>query len=135
MKFLVVDDDQRTIDLLTLFLAPHAQVEGVLDGPSAVNAFRKALEVQKPFDAVFMDILLPGMDGHETVTAMREMEKTAGISGLGEFKLVMTTGVSDVKNVTRAFFRGFATCYLVKPFSREQVLAELRNNHILEPEA
>ncbi len=125
MKCLLVDDDPRVVDLLHKYLSGQAQCQTASGGPEAVAAFRQALADQAPFDVVFMDILMPDMDGHETVKALRDLESGAGIVGPSEFRLVMITSAADVKNVTKAFFRGYASSYLVKPFSKEKVLGAL----------
>lgn len=130
MKFLIVDDDETVHMLLGNLLAPYAECRFAVDGTSAVALFEQSLEAgQTAFDAVFMDIVMPGMDGHAAVERMREIERAGG-SGR-EFKLVMLTSLSDPSNVSKAFFRGLATCYIVKPFDREKVLEELVANNVL----
>lgn len=42
-----------------------------------------------------------------------------------EAKVIMTTALDDVKNVTQAFFQGGASGYLVKPIERQKVVEEL----------
>lgn len=125
MKCLLVDDDPRMVDLLAKYVGDRADCQYARGGAEAVEIFRRAVQAKAPFDVVFMDILMPEVDGHEAVKSMRALEAEAGLAGPGEFRLVMTTSAADVKNVTKAFFRGYASGYLVKPFTRDKVLEAL----------
>jgi two-component system chemotaxis response regulator CheY len=130
MKFLIVDDDETIHMLLGNLLAPFAECRFAEDGKKAVALFEQALAPGAgPFDAVFMDIIMPGMDGHATVEKLRELERASGTGR--EFKLVMLTSLSDAANVSKAYFRGLATCYIVKPFERDKVLEDLTVNNVL----
>lgn len=131
MRFLFVDDDETVHMYLGKLLEPFAKCEGALSGADAIDMYKKAFEENEPYDAVFMDIMMPEMDGHAVVQKLRDLEKELGIQGPEEFKLVMITSLKDTKNVSKAFFKGFASCYIVKPFNKAHVLHELRENTII----
>ncbi|MBI9110610.1 response regulator [Maridesulfovibrio ferrireducens] len=131
MRFLIIDDDETVHMYLTQLLSPYARCEAVFNGTEALDIFKKAVEDNDPFDTVFMDILMPEMDGHAATKKLRDFEVQLGIEGPDEFKLVMITCLNDTKNVSQAFFKGYASCYIVKPFSKVRVLNELRENNIL----
>ncbi len=131
MRFLIIDDDETVHMYLAQLLEPYARCETVFNGTEAIEAFKKAVKDNDPFDTVFMDILMPEMDGHAATKKLRDLESELGIYGPEEFKLVMITSLNDTKNVSQAFFRGYASCYIVKPFSKVRVLNELRENNIL----
>lgn len=131
MRFLIIDDDEAVHMYLTQLLAPYARCEAVFNGTEAITVFKTAVEENDPFDTVFMDILMPEMDGHIATKNLRDLENEMGIQGPDEFKLVMITSLNDTKNVSQAFFKGYASCYIVKPFSKVRVLNELRENNIL----
>lgn len=132
MKFLLVDDDESIILFLDRLLAPFAQCESATSGSEALDRFKEQLDKHgKPYDVVFMDILMPEKDGHETVEEMRRTETQSKVKPADEFKLVMITCVDDVKDVSKAFFKGYASSYIVKPFDRDKVLGELKGNNII----
>ena len=123
MRFLIVDDDESIILFLRTFLSAYAECLTAGDGLEALSAFEAALEEEKPFTAVFMDILMPGMDGNEVVQALRRMEDAA--NPRERFKLIMISVLTDTKNVSESFFHGRADAYLPKPLRREGLLSEL----------
>lgn len=123
MRFLIVDDDESIILFLRTFLSAYADCLTAGDGQEAMAAFEAALEEERPFDAVFMDILMPGMDGIEVVQALRRMEDAA--TPAERFKLIMISVLTDTKNVSESFFQGRADAYLPKPLRRETLLGEL----------
>ena len=131
MRFLIVDDDESVHWYLQAILEPFARCDAVLSGEEGVRLFDAAHEQGKPYDTVFMDILMPGMDGHQAAEIMRAREEERGVDKLCAFKLVMITSLVDDANVSRAFFQTHASCYIVKPLDKEKVLEELRQNLVL----
>lgn len=130
MKFLVIDDDEAIHLYLKDILAPYAQVDSALNGPEALKLFEESLRApDRRYEAVFLDILMPEMDGHVVAARLRRMEREAAVAQ--DCKLVMVTALADTRNVSKAFFKGLASCYIVKPFDRAKVLDELRGNRIL----
>ena len=133
MRFLIVDDDESIILFLRTFLSAYAECLTAGDGLEAMAAFEAALEEEKPFTAVFMDILMPGMDGNEVVQALRRMEDAA--KPRQRFKLIMISVLTDTKNVSESFFHGRADAYLPKPLRREVLLSELAKLGLIEAPA
>lgn len=131
MRFLIVDDDETVHMYLEKLLDSFATCDGAMSGPEALEMYKKAYEEDEPYNVIFMDIMMPEMDGHVVVKKLRDLESELGVLGTNEFKLVMITSLNDTKNVSKAFFKGFATCYIVKPFNKANVLHELRENNIL----
>lgn len=131
MRFLIVDDDESIHLYLQGVLAPYAVCESATSGFEAEEMFMQAHEEKRPFDVVFMDILMPEQDGHKTAEILRQHELKMGISESEQFTLVMITSLVDNRNVSKAFFNTYAACYIVKPFDKEKVLDELQANMII----
>lgn len=126
MRFLVVDDDERVALLLSKKLAAYGQCVLAGSGEDALARFAEGYNTGQPFQAVFMDIKMPGMDGHEVVRRMREMETQRGASPLDSFKLVMISAFSDPKNVCQSFFKGQADAFVAKAEIKDGLVRELR---------
>lgn len=125
MKILVVEDDFGSRRMMQKLLAPYGDVDVVVDGEEAVQAFRVAWDEYKPYDLVFMDIMMPKMDGHEALKRIRELERELGVKPAEETKIVMTSVLEDPRNVIEAYYQGGATSYLVKPIDRERLREEI----------
>lgn len=125
MKILVVEDDFGSRRMMQKLLAPYGDVDVVVDGEEAVQAFRVAWDEYKPYDLIFMDIMMPKMDGHEALKRIRELERELGVKPAEEAKIVMTSVLEDPRNVIEAYYQGGATSYLVKPIDRERLREEI----------
>jgi len=125
MKLLVVEDDFGSRRMMQKLLEPYGDVDVVVDGEEAVEAFKMAWEESAPYEIVFMDIMMPKMDGHEALKRLREIEREMGVKSADEVKVIMTSVLEDPKNVIEAYYGGSATNYLIKPIDREKLEDEL----------
>ena len=127
MRILIVEDEFSSRKVLEKFLGTYGRTDSVVDGDEAVESFASAWEEKDPYDVVLMDIMMPKLDGQKALQQIRDFEKSKGIVGFGEVKVIMVTALDDPKNVVEAFYEGGANSYLVKPIEREKLDAELKN--------
>jgi two-component system chemotaxis response regulator CheY len=125
MRVLVAEDDFGSRRMMQKLLAPYGDIDVVVDGEEAVSAFRIAWEEKNPYAVVFMDIMMPKMDGHEALKRIRAMERELGVKPANEAKVIMTSVLDDPKNVIEAYYEGAATSYLLKPIDRDKLAFEL----------
>lgn len=131
MRFLIAEDETTSRTVLSSILQAHGDVVTVADGDEAVDAFRKAIDEEKPFDLICMDIMMPKMDGHTALAEIRKVEKEKGIRGSNKVKAIMTTALEDQKNVIDAFYKGGAAAYLVKPIEKDKLIGEMIKLNLL----
>ena len=124
MKCLIVEDDFTACKLLQTYLSDYGDCFIAVNGDGAVEAFREALKQGQPYDLICLDIMMPEMDGHDALKAIRKIESQHGIGGLDGVKVVMTTALGDSKNVMGAFRTG-CEAYIVKPVKKEKLLEEI----------
>jgi two-component system chemotaxis response regulator CheY len=105
-------------------LQQYGNCDVAIDGIEAVEAITSAIKNKTPYDLVFLDIMMPNMDGQEALTCIRQVESENGISVGDGAKVVMTTALSDAHNVLKAF-NGQCEAYIVKPVTREKILNQL----------
>src|SRR3990167_7349130 len=112
---LIVDDEPDTIEILSRQLSMENYK--VLKASSG----KKSLELLKKhkLDLVLMDIKMPGMDGFETITIIRDTVK--------DFIpiIIVTATRDDTESITRGFGVG-ADDYIVIPCSKEELLARIK---------
>lgn len=112
-------------------LSQYGECQTAENGKEAVEAFESALENGQPYDLVCLDILMPVMDGQEALIKIRHIEEDHGIMELDEAKIIMTTGLTDSKSITDAFYKGEATSYLIKPVTEEKLVEKMRSLHLI----
>jgi len=112
MKILIADDTLLARQLLQHALKSYGDIEIAVNGEEAVDIFKQAWEKNAPFDVLFLDIMMPKMDGREALRLIREWEITNKVTQ--EVNVVMSTALGDKTNVLSSFKEG-AEYYLVKP--------------------
>jgi two-component system, chemotaxis family, chemotaxis protein CheY len=131
MKALIVDDDFSCRKILQMILSRHGDCDVAVDGEEAIKAFRAAAEEGEPYNLICLDIMMPGMDGHQVLRAIRQIEADSGVHGLDGVRVVMTTALDDYENVRRSFEEQ-CEGYLTKPIRREKLVELLRALELLE---
>lgn len=132
LRILVVEDDFMVRQVIRDILEQYgAIVDIAVNGEEAVQAFRVAWRKLQPYDLLCMDIMMPVMDGHEALVKIREVEKSLGIVGPEEVKVIMLTALDDAKTVMKAYYKGGATSYIVKPIDKERLIFELQSIGII----
>jgi hypothetical protein len=115
-KLLIVDDDIRNIYAMTSMLERHRMViVPAENGREAISA----LHGTPGIDGVLMDIMLPEMDGYETIRRIR------GNAGFRNLPIIAVTAKAMRGDREKCIEAG-ASDYLAKPVDREQLLTLLR---------
>jgi len=125
MRFLIVEDDLSGVMLLRKVLYDYGEIDDVADGPEAVEAFDRAWAEGKPYDLIFLDIMMPSMSGQQVLSMIRKKEMEMRLSQLKEVKVIITSALDNVDSVSQAFNEGRAFAYLVKPILKNHILAEI----------
>jgi len=118
MKVLIADDTLLARQLLVHALQSYGDSEIATNGEEAVSAFKEAWANKEPFDVLFLDIMMPEMDGHEALRLIRQYEDEHKI--YQPVKVVMSTALGDKDNVLSSFKEG-AEYYLVKPIELQRL--------------
>ena len=111
---LVADDDEDILDLLRLRL-DRAGYDVLLahDGHEAL-----AVAEAQPIDVAVIDVMMPGLDGHEVVRRLRARPETAGIP------IVVLTAAAQ-ERVAQDSAEAGADAHMRKPFSPRELVARL----------
>ena len=130
MRILIVEDDMTSRLLLRKQLEAFGNCDVAVNGKEGVEAFRQAHESGEPYALVCLDIMMPEMDGQAALKAMRAQEEARALPPSRAAKIVMTTALRDLENVTNAY-RELCDGYLVKPIVREKLVGLLKELDLL----
>ncbi|MGK7344691.1 MAG: response regulator [Candidatus Nitrospinota bacterium M3_3B_026] len=122
---LIVDDELMGRMVLRKIVSEFGECDMVVNGREAVEAFRMAWEENSPYDLIFLDIMMPEMDGHGALKAIRKHEEDRGIYGRKMVKVIMITAREDGASVLGSFREG-CEGYAVKPVTKEKVVKVMR---------
>jgi CheY-like chemotaxis protein/signal transduction histidine kinase len=116
-KVLIVDDDIRNIFAMTSMLERYKMdIQSAETGKAAIDL----LESEPETDLVLMDIMLPEMDGYETMRAIRKMY------GFEQLPIIALTAKAMKGDREKCIDAG-ASDYIAKPVDTERLLTLLRN--------
>ena len=115
-KVLLVDDDIRNIFAMTSLLEPHKMsVLSAETGRGAIEILQENADV----DVVLMDIMMPDMDGYDTMRAIRKLAKFRSLP-------IIALTAKAMKGDRERCIEAGASDYISKPVDTEQLLALLR---------
>lgn len=118
MRILIVDDEPIGRIMLVQFLKEFGECDQAQNGEEAIDFFEQALDSGKPYDLVCLDIVMPGMNGLETLSAIRKIDQDEGRKRTVVFMISASRSTEDVST---AFFEGDCDDYIAKPFNRNDL--------------
>jgi PAS domain S-box-containing protein len=113
-RILVVDDTPANLRLLSRLLGDEGYIVHAANGASSLFMF---LNTMAP-DLILLDIRMPGMDGYQICTQLKEDPRTRDIP------VIFISAADEALDKVKAFACG-GIDYVVKPFQEEEVLARV----------
>ena len=117
---LVVDDAPANIQVVNSILKDTYKIRIATNGAKALEL----VAVAPPPDLILLDIMMPGMDGYEVCTRLKDDPGTKDIP------VIFLTGQTETADETRGFEVG-AVDYIHKPFSPAVVKARVQTHLVL----
>lgn len=111
IKVAVIDDEQEILDMIEKYLSRASGFE-VTTFSNPLNAISR---IDKSYDAVLLDIMMPQMNGLDVLKRLHEKEP--------KLKIIMMTAYSTLDKVLKSHREG-ATHYIMKPFTSMKALEE-----------
>lgn len=110
-KIALVDDEQRMLDLLELYLKPLGyECIKLRSGEEIVALVKK----EEP-DLIVLDVMMPVMDGFETCRMVRRFS---------DVPIILLTALHDKEDIVKGLQSG-ADDYIVKPFDEDELIARI----------
>lgn len=116
-RILIVDDTPENIHILMEFLRHDYAIIVATNGERALRVAR----TEPMPDIILLDISMPGMDGYEVCTQLKNSEKTCHIP------IIFVTAKTNEEDERRGLELG-AVDYILKPFSPVLVTTRIRNH-------
>jgi len=92
MKILIVEDNPVNYRMLQVLLEQYGEIEIAVNGRAGLAAFERAHQKNSPIELIFLDIVMPEMDGHEVLERIRALERGKGlVTEEQQVKVVMST--------------------------------------------
>jgi DNA-binding response OmpR family regulator len=110
-KILLVDDESRMLDLLSLYLTPKGYQ--CIKRTSAAEAIQYLLEDKA--DLLLLDVMMPEMNGWEACAAIRKES---------DIPIIMLTARSEKLDIIKGLNMG-ADDYISKPFDEDELIARI----------
>lgn len=118
-KILVVDDVQMNLKVFAgLLKDTKIQIDTAINGADALELIQS-----KRYDVIFLDHMMPVMDGIEAFRRMKKLEKNPNV--ITPVVMLTANAVSDARN--GYMDEGFSD-YMAKPIREEVLLATLKNS-------
>jgi DNA-binding response OmpR family regulator len=117
-KKILLVDDSSTVLLLHRMMLSHCGYE-LLTARDGQEALDKAA-TEHP-DLIFLDVLMPRMDGFQTCRVLRSRAETKSVP------IILVTTRGEPHYVRQGFESG-CTDYITKPFDGEELLAKVRSH-------
>lgn len=115
-KILIVDDNPKYLqDALPMY---GYEVVVATDGIQALKILSKTNLKEQPIDLILLDIMMPNMNGWDTLKSIRSNEKTKHIP------IIMLTAINEEQKMVSGLKIG-ADDYIVKPFVLPNLLARI----------
>lgn len=115
-RILIVDDSPKYLqDALPMY---GYEVKVAVDGVQALKLLAKSDLPENKFDLILLDVMMPNMNGWDTLKAIRSNEKTKHIP------IIMLTAVNEEQKMVSGLKFG-ADDYVVKPFVLPNLLARV----------
>ena len=134
IKILIVEDEPLCVQALQAYLnSEEFIVSSAGDGLEAIQMFRNEFADHTPYRIIFMDIMLPKLDGLKTLLQIRDFEKHHGVTEEHKAKVIITSAVNDRKTILQTVTLGRISSFLAKPIDSNklskvmaQIVAEIQ---------
>jgi putative two-component system response regulator len=114
---LIVDDVVENIQVaMNVLKEENYSLTFALHGEEALDIIKENV-----FDLILLDIMMPGIDGFEVCSRLKENPTTKDIP------IIFLTAKTNIESISEAFEIG-AVDYLTKPFNPDELIARVRNH-------
>lgn len=125
-RFLVVDDDAPSRELLGDTLSELASCDTAENGEAGIEMYKKAVLAGVPYDLVCTEICMAGMNGHAFVQNIWDCQSP------NKPRVFVITASNDAMDMSQALLNNDCDEYILKPFRAESLKTLLRKYKLID---
>jgi len=122
MKFLIIEDDPTAQLLLKKISEVYGDAILASNGVEALDIINHS--DLNSFDVIFLDIMMPEMDGIEFLETLRKIEKDKKVA---KRKVIIVSALEAEKTIIPKFAKDNNITYLVKPINKTKIIEILES--------
>ncbi|MDH5561445.1 MAG: response regulator [Deltaproteobacteria bacterium] len=122
VKILIADDGKLNRVVLNKLLEPYGRCDMAEDGIAAIKRVVNAFHEKQPYDLIFLDMMMPGLNGDEVRDKIRSLESSEGVKAS---KIILVTGIDQTHEELEKRLQDYEEI-IAKPVNDEDI------KHIME---
>ena len=129
MNILIAEDDVVSRKMMIKILSDFGDCDFVVNGMEAIDAYLLAQKENKIYDLIFLDIMMPKIDGIKALKTIRELEKQNHV--MKPAKIIMITALNEKDVVEDAYKKG-ADAYATKPLDINKLVELIKKFEFID---
>lgn len=125
MRILIAEDDLASRKYINSLLASYGECDLTVDGIEAIEAFVLALDQEKPYHLLVLDVMMPKVDGIKALKTIQDLEALRDIPKENRVKTIITTALAETSYIKNALTNG-NEIYLSKPIESHHLNEALK---------
>lgn len=121
MKILVIEDEYISSAIMFNLLIAYGECDQAEDGYEGIKLVEKAFKLENPYDVIFIDVMMPKLNGIRVLEEIRKIESLYIQSEAKKIPVIMTTALGNVETIDKSFERE-CSAYLVKPITKDRLI-------------
>lgn len=121
MRILIAEDDSVSRLFISKFFSCYGECDVTVDGLETLDKYLAALQENKPYDLICLDIMMPKVDGVKVLKAIRKLETQKGFLPEKQAKVIMITALTETKHIKQVYEIG-CDGYASKPVDIEKLI-------------
>ena len=126
MRYLIAEDNKQDRGLLEKMLSGYGEYDLAGNGQQAFQMFETAHQEGNPYDLIFLDIMMPEIEGDQVLVMIREWEKI-NLKDNKPVRVVMATSKTDADTIFASYDQN-CQHFIMKPYVKfdiEEVMKKM----------
>lgn len=106
MRILLAEDDSKISNFVSMSLEKYADCDVAKTGDEAIDLYTKVASKRDAYDLCFIDYIMPGINGFETIKHIRDLENNKKLQKSGIYLMTsMPEAEWDVDGICDGFIK------------------------------